>query len=130
MAPKKKSNEQKRKNIITLKLTDIELEVLEHSAAIIGVSRSECLRKSFLEKEIQLHYEIVADIDEVKKLVNEYGKIGSNLNQIAKYFNTGGNRSLAVEDEIHQCISDLFSLRKEVLRMAGEFDGNLKAHQK
>ena len=35
-------------------------------------------------------YEVVADMDELRKLVSEYGKIGSNLNQIARYFNTGG----------------------------------------
>lgn len=69
-------------------------------------------------------YEIVADMDDLKKLVGEYGKIGSNLNQIAKYFNTGGMRSLAIEDEIHQCIADLFKLRKKVLEMAGDTDGS------
>lgn len=57
-------------------------------------------------------------------MVNEYGKIGSNLNQIAKYFNSSGERSLAMEDEIRRCISDLFSLRKEVLKLAGDFNGN------
>ncbi len=42
------------------------------------------------------------------------------LNQIAKYFNTGGTHSQAMENEIHQCISDLFLLRKKVLEMAGD----------
>ena len=63
-------------------------------------------------------------MDDLKKLVGEYGKIGSNLNQIAKYFNTGGMRSLSIEDEIHQCIADLFKLRKKVLEMAGDTDGS------
>ena len=31
--------------------------------------------------------------------------------------------SLAMEDEIHQCIADLFKLRKKVLEMAGDTDG-------
>ena len=64
MAPKKKEKNLKRSNIITLKLTDIELAVLNEAAGITGLSRSEYLRK----------------------LVSEYGKIGSNLNQIAKHF--------------------------------------------
>lgn len=128
MAPKKKSKELKRKNIITLKLTDIELELLDNSASMLGISRSEYLRKSFLEKEIQNRIEVVADIEILRKLVHEYGKIASNLNQIAKYFNTGGNRSLAMEDNIRQCISDLFSLRKTVLQMAGDFKSNYKTH--
>ena len=89
MPRKKKPENLRHKNIISLKLTDSELELLDHSAEIVGLSRSEFLRKSFLEKDIQLHYEIVADMDELRCLVNEYGKIGSNLNQIARYFNTG-----------------------------------------
>lgn len=129
MAPKKKFKELKRKNIITLKLTDIELELLDNSASMLGISRSEYLRKSFLEKEIQNRIEVVADIEILRKLVHEYGQIASNLNQIAKYFNTGGNRSLAMEDNIHQCICDLFSLRKTVLQMAGDFKSNYKTHQ-
>lgn len=128
MTPKKKSKELKRKNIITLKLTDIELEFLDNSASMLGISRSEYLRKSFLEKEIQNHIEVVADIEILRKLVHEYGKIASNLNQIAKYFNTGGNRSLAMEDDIRQCISDLFSLRKTVLQMAGDFKTTYRRH--
>ena len=119
MPRKKKPENLRHKNIISLKLTDSELELLDHSAEIVGLSRSEFLRKSFLEKDIQLHYEIVADMDELRCLVNEYGKIGSNLNQIARYFNTGGDSSAKMKDEIRQCITDLFSLRKEVLRMAG-----------
>ena len=81
-----------------------------------------------LEKDIQLRYEIVADMDELRKLVSEYGKIGSNLNQIARYFNTGGEWSEEMKDEIRQCISELFSLRKEVLRMAGELHGHNQTH--
>ncbi len=54
---------------------------------------------------------------------------GSNLNQIAKYFNTGGTHSQAMENEIHQCISDLFLLRKKVLEMAGDFHPDTKTHQ-
>ena len=128
MAPKKKEKTLKRKNIITLKLTDIELELLQEAAEITGLSRSEYIRKLLLEKEIHHQIEVVADIDDLKKLVSEYGKIGSNLNQIAKYFNTGGSRSLAVENEIHQCIADLFQLRKEVLKLAGGKNGNRKTH--
>lgn len=75
MPRKKKPENLRHKNIISLKLTDSELELLDHSAEIVGLSRSEFLRKSFLEKDIQLHYEIVADMDELRSLVNEYGKI-------------------------------------------------------
>ena len=119
-----KQNHLKYKNVITLKLTDIELNIVNHAATMAGLSRSEYIRQLILNGTVPVRYEIVADMDDLKKLVGEYGKIGSNLNQIAKYFNTGGMRSLAIEDEIHQCIADLFKLRKKVLEMAGDTDGS------
>lgn len=123
--PRRKKDEQERyRNIICMKVTDMELEILNQHAATAGLSRSEYLRKLFLEKEIHIHYEIVADMKVLRDLLNEYGKIGSNLNQIARYFNTGGERSLAMEEEIRRCISELFELRKEVLKLTGEVDGD------
>nr|WP_243097401.1 plasmid mobilization relaxosome protein MobC [Ruminococcus sp. AF46-10NS] len=35
-------------------------------------------------------------MNDLRKLVSEYGKIGSNLNQIAKHFNSGGSQSRAI----------------------------------
>lgn len=43
MPRKKKSENLRHKNVITLKLTDAELELLDHSAKILGLSRSEFL---------------------------------------------------------------------------------------
>ena len=124
MTVRNKQNHLKYKNVITLKLTDIELNIVNRAATMTGLSRSEYIRQLILNGTVPVRYEIVADMDNLKKLVGEYGKIGSNLNQIAKYFNTGGMRSLAMEDEIHQCIADLFNLRKKVLEMAGETNGD------
>ena len=121
MTVRNKQNHLKYKNVITLKLTDIELNIVNRAATMVGLSRSEYIRQLILNGTVPVRYEIVADMDDLKKLVGEYGKIGSNLNQIAKYFNTGGMRSLAIEDEIHQCIADLvkrtFAIRFRYLLM-------------
>ena len=77
-------------------------------------------------KQINHQIEVVADMNDLRKLVSEYGKIGSNLNQIAKHFNSGGSQSRAIENEIHQCITDLFLLRKEVLKLAGGMNAIVK----
>ena len=92
---------KKRKDIthphfVAVRLTDAEMAVLEQGASTFNISKSEYLRKLLLDKKIQHTIEIVADMDDIKCLVREYGKIGSNLNQIAKYFNTGGERALSI----------------------------------
>lgn len=74
MPPKEKSKELKHRNIICLKLTDIELEILNQAASSVGISRSEYLRRLFLNKPIQINYEVVADIKLLRELVGQYGK--------------------------------------------------------
>ena len=60
MPPKEKSKELKHRNIICLKLTDIELEILNRAASSVGISRSEYLRRLFLNKPIQINYQIAS----------------------------------------------------------------------
>lgn len=127
---RRKQTELSHPNFIAVRLSDTELAILDQACASLGTTRSEYLRRLLTEKKIYNNVEIVADIKLLRELVGQYGKIGSNLNQIAKYFNTGGTHSQAMENEIHQCISDLFRLRKQVLEMAGDFHGDIKAHQK
>jgi len=128
MRTENKDKELNRRHFIGVRLTDVELDLLDQGATCFSISRSEYLRKLLLEKQINHQVEVVADMRDLRKLVSEYGKIGSNLNQIAKHFNTGGSQSRAVENEIHQCITDLFQLRKEVLKLAGGMNGNRKTH--
>ena len=52
MAPKKKEKNLKRSNIITLKLTDIELAVLNEAADVTGLSRSEYVRELLEEYDV------------------------------------------------------------------------------
>ena len=92
------------------------------------ISRSDYLRKLLLKSKSIIRLKLLQTCNDLRKLVREYGKIGSNLNQIAKHFNSGGSQSRAIENEIHQCITDLFLLRKEVLKLAGGMNGNRKTH--
>ena len=101
-----------------LRLNDKEYDLVKHQAERAGYPTATYVRKQIIGTPLSIRYEIVADINEIKILTAEFGRIGNNLNQIAKYFNSGGTRSLAMEDEIHECIIQLFELNNEVLRMA------------
>ena len=104
MARPRKEKELNHYHFVSVRLSDIELENVDKAATTAGLSRSEYIRRTLLNQEISVKYEIVADMHELQKLVGEIGKIGSNLNQIAKHFNSGGSRSMAMEDEIRECI--------------------------
>ena len=111
---------------ITIRFTDTEYHHIIDTAKEAGLTLSEYIRKMTLEGKITFHFETVADMTELQKLTHEIGKIGSNLNQIAKYFNTGGFRSNAMEAEIRNCISQLFSLRQEIIKVGGNIYGSVK----
>ena len=87
MRKRRMKQELNHLRFVGVRLSDIELELLDRKAEILGVSRSECLRKLLVEKEIVHRVEVVADMEELRSLVGAYGKIGVNLNQIAQYNN-------------------------------------------
>ena len=51
------------------------------------------------------------------------GKIGSNINQIAKYFNQGGYRSMNMIDSIHQCMDEMHKAFIKLSELAGDKNG-------
>ena len=130
MARPKKEKELLHNHQIMLRLTDTEYEIVAAKAKDANLPLAEYVRKQVLNKKIVAKYEIVADLPELKKLIAEFGKIGSNLNQIARYFNSGGIQSRAMLENINHAISCIFEMREQVAEMAGKNYGNLKAHRK
>ena len=65
----------------------------------------------------------------VGKLIAEYGKIGGNLNQIARALNEYGTPYNALSVEVRTAISDLAALKFEVLRKVGDAVGNIQTYQ-
>ena len=108
----------------------MELSVLEDRAEKCRMTRSDFIRNLILNRKLTPKYQIVIDSEEVKALLAQYGKIGSNLNQIARYFNSGGEQSRAMQEEIQRSIAKLYALRKEVLRLAGDYSGSSQTHKK
>lgn len=124
MAKRKMPEDEKRTHTVMVRFNDFEYSEISERAAESGLPVSTYVRQQAFYNDIVRHYNIIQDPKEIRKFVAEIGKIGSNLNQIARFFNTGGIRSLAMENDIHDCIAMLFNLRKRVLMMGGENYGS------
>lgn len=109
---------------ITVRFTDMEYGLITDAAEEAGLTLSEYIRKMVLEGKIAIRYEVVAAIPELQKLTAEFGKIGSNLNQIARYFHTGGVRSKTMQDEIRACVNCIWNLRNDVAKITVDFHSN------
>ena len=128
MARPKKQKELKRNHHIMLRLNDTEYDIVTENAQTANLSVAEYARKQVMNQRITMKYEVVADVPELKKLISEFGKIGSNLNQIAKYFNQGGILSHEMRGEINKRLRDLYEMKYKVMEMAGDFHGNTETH--
>ena len=84
---KKKTKELKRRNNITVKLTDIELELLNQKAEMSGTSKAGYLRNLLIGTPMKVRYEIVADMQDLRKLAGDFrGSVKTYLKQKCKLF--------------------------------------------
>lgn len=124
MTRPQKETDMKREHRVTIRLTVTEFSIIENVAAQAEMNISEYMRTQTMEGKVNARFEIVADVDQIKKLIGEFGKIGSNLNQIARYFNQGGILSSEMRNEIRKSLRDIYEMKYEVMKMAGDFRGS------
>lgn len=124
--PKKTESEQKTHSFV-VRLTNTQYAVIKNYADQLGMSMAEYLRHQAIHGKVNISYPIVASIPDLQKLTAEFGKIGSNLNQIARHFNTGGAQSKSIREDINTCIAEIMRMSNRVTEMAGDFNGNTQA---
>ena len=126
-------NTPKRKCVVKTRLTEDERADFEERCAVLSMSQSEYIRQAIFYSKITPVIRVTAHSEEmltaVSSLVAQYGKIGSNLNQIARYLNEYGAPYNALSGEVKAAVSDLAALKFEVLKTIGEAYGNDKAYQ-
>ena len=114
-----------RTRIVKTRLSEEEYEEFRHRCDVYQVSQSEWLRQLIRTGRVHTIIRATLTSDElleaIGKLTAQYGKIGSNLNQIARHFNSGGIHSQEMRKKIDQGISDIYEMKYEVLKMAGDF---------
>ena len=79
---------------------------------------------------IPFNHNIVADLGEIQNLTVQAAGIGNNLNQIARYFHSGGLASRGMLEELKRCIAEIRELRQEIVQLGGVYRGNSKTHRK
>ena len=119
--------------VVKTRLTDEEYADFTARLAPYGMSQSEFIRQAITRATIRPIVTVSPVNDEllaaVGKLTAEYGRIGGNLNQIARYLNEYGVPYNALSGEVRVAISDLAALKFEVLQKVGEAVGNIQTYQ-
>ena len=131
---RKKYNTPHRSRVVKTRLSEDEYADFTARLAPYGISQSEFLRQAIRRTTIRpvIHVSAVNDelLSAVGKLAAEYGRIGGNLNQIARYLNEYGAPYNALSGEVRAAIADLAALKYEVLQKVGDAVGNTQAYVK
>ena len=130
---RKPYNTPHRTHVVKTRLTDEEHELFLNRCRTYGISQSEMLRQSMTRLQIKpvIHVSAVNDelLAAIGKLTAEYGRIGGNLNQIARTLNEWHSPYSQLAGEVRAVASDLAALKFEVLEKVGEAVGNVQTYQ-
>ena len=127
----KRYNPPHRSRVVKTRLSEDEYADFTARLAPYGISQSEFLRQAIRRTTIRpvLHVSSVNDelLSAVGKLTAEYGRIGGNLNQIARTLNEWHSPYPAMAKELREAAADLAALKYEVLKKVGDAVGNTQA---
>ena len=129
----KRYNTPHRSRVVKTRMTEEEYAEFAERLSACNMSQAEFIRQAITGAAIRPIITVSPVNDEllstVGKLIAEYGKIGGNLNQIARALNEYGTPYNTLSVEVRAAISDLAALKFEVLRKVGDAVGNIQTYQ-
>ena len=124
----KRYNTPHRSRVVKTRMTEEEYAEFAERLSACNMSQAEFIRQAITGAAIRPIITVSPVNDEllaaVGRLTGEYGKIGGNLNQIARYLNEYGAPYNTLAAEVRAELSDLAALKFQVLREVGEAIGN------
>lgn len=117
-------NTPKRNHIVKTRLDDEEHADFLRRMELYGMSQSEFIREAISGATIKptIVATLVSDdlLAVIGKPTAEYGRIGNNLNQIARHLNEWRSPYPAMAKELQDAVADLTTLKFEVMKKVGE----------
>ena len=126
MARPKKDESLRKGKQISIRFSEAEYAKITELTKRQNTTVTDYLRDRSVHGRVQTTFQIIADPEEVKKAARELNGILVNLQQISKYYNTGGTYSQAMQDAICGASDDVLTMLAVLKKMAGERIGNFK----
>ena len=125
-------------HVIKFRVTAEEKTSLELTCKLLNLSLSTFIRRAIhnvkIEKTVIEKTVIVAGGGEetltaVSTLLAQCSKVGTNLNQLARHFNSGGADTEQIRAKILDELADLTAFRLHAEKVLGELYGNAQAYR-
>ena len=119
-------------HVIKFRVTAEEKASLELTCKLLNLSLSTFIRRSIHNVKIEKTV-IVAGGEEtltaVSTLLAQCSKVGGNLNQLARHFNSGGADTEQLRARLLDELADLTAFRLSAEKVLGELYGNAQAYR-
>ena len=119
-------------HVIKFRVTAEEKTSLELTCKLLNLSLSTFIRRAIHNVKIEKTV-IVAGGEEtltaVSTLLAQCSKVGGNLNQLARHFNSGGTDTEQIRAKVLDELADLTAFRLNAEKIPGELYGNAQAYR-
>ena len=120
-------------HVIKFRVTENEKLELECTAKLLNLSLSTFIRRAIHNVKIEKTVIVAGGGEEtltaVSTLLAQCSKVGSNLNQLARHFNSGGADTEQIRAKILDELADLTAFRLHAEKVLGELYGNAQAYK-
>ena len=117
-------------HIIKFRVTPEEKTSLELTCKLLNLSLSTFIRRAIHNVKIEKTVIIAGGGEEtVSTLLAQCNKVGGNLNQLARHFNSGGADTEQIRAKLLDELADLTAFRLSAEKVLGELYGNAQAYR-
>ena len=127
------SGTPRKTKLIKFRVTEQEKLELELLCKLLRVNMSTLIRRSLCSQSIKQTIVVTGGGEDALKLLSDLlgqcGRIGSNLTQLARHFNSGGKDSEQIRAQLLTELSALTFFRLNAEKKMGELYGNHQAYK-
>ena len=120
-------------HVIKFRVTEREKLELEQTAKLLHLSLSTLIRRALHSAKIERTVVVAGGGEEtltaVSILLAQCSRVGTNLNQLARHFNSGGADPEQIRAKLLDELADLTAFRLSAEKVLGELYGNAQAYR-
>ena len=120
-------------HIIKFRVTVEEKASLELTCKLLNLSLSTFIRRALHSAKIERTVVVAGGGEEaltaVSALLAQCSRVGGNLNQLARHFNSGGADTEQIRAKLLNELADLTAFRLNAEKVLGELYGNAQAYR-
>ena len=123
---RKGKQERGSTRIVLTRISEEEYEEWKRRSELLGITLSEYIRSAVRKSKTDIIIKKQIEIDPLIEIAAQYGKIGSNINQIAHHLNSGAIWTKRVLENLNNNLDEMYRVTKRLSKVVDEINGDYK----